>query len=286
MLHHWFIVERSFGLHWDPAPLRRPRKRLQPRLSLQSIKSRTPPAPNYHKFQLLVLIYTLVILSNAHAVFHEVLPIHSLCAAPTLLLFGSSFMLFQRHREHRAIHILLNPPCNPSKDVISDNVYFNTTSCNTKKLTMLSAWQTSNKNSTIMDYLPGSKAIFIDTGASTSISNDKRDFITFNPITNQTISGIGSGLNIEGCGTILWTITDDEGKKINLYISNALYVPNIPICLLCPQQVAKQTNNPNDVFTAGGLFGTLQYDGFVRTVQYNGRNGLPLIFATVPMSGS
>jgi hypothetical protein len=286
MLHHWFIVERLLGLHWALAPLRRPRKRLPLRSSIQSTTFKTPPAPNYYKFCLIIFVYILLICSHVHAVFHEVFLIYSLCAAPTILLRGSLIMLFQRHNENRAIHKLLNPPCNPSSNVISDHIHFNTTSCDTKKLTMLSAWQTSHDNSTIMDYLPGSKAICIDTGASASISNDKRDFITFNSITNQTTSGIGSGLNVEGCGTILWTITDDEGNKIKLYISDSFFVPNIPICLLCPQQVAKQTNNPSDGFTAGGSFGTLQYDGFVHTIHYNGRNGLPLIFATQATSGS
>jgi hypothetical protein len=69
-----------------------------------------------------------------------------------------------------------------------------------------------------------------------------------------------------------------------LHIADALYVPSIPICLLCPQQVAKQTKNPQDGFLAGGSFGTLTFDGFVQTVPYNGRNGLPLIFAADPQS--
>jgi len=205
---------------------------------------------------------------------------------PTVLLCSSSIILLHNYKENQAINKLLHSsPCRPITDVSLVPDSFRTTSCNTKKLAMLSAWQTTNeKTSTIMDYVPGSKATCIDTGASACISNDKRDFLTFHPTTNQTISGIRSGLTVKGRCTLLWTITDNEGNKITLYVSDALYAPNIPICLLCPQQVAKQTNNPQDRFNAGGLFGSLTYEGFVRTVPYNGRNGLPLIFADAPMS--
>jgi len=200
-------------------------------------------------------------------------------------LCGLPIFTFQKHKENKAIQQLFHPTLSsPIKDVFQNHDSFQTTSCNAEKLAMLSAWQTSITNSTIMNYASGSKAICIDTGASVCISNDKCDFITFQPITNQTISGIGSGLNVAGRGTILWNINDDAGNRIKLYISDALYVPTIPICLLCPQQVAKQTKHPNDGFTAGGTSGIFQYDGFIRTVHYNGRNGLPLIFASEPAS--
>jgi hypothetical protein len=126
---------------------------------------------------------------------------------------------------------------------------------------MLSAWQSTNsKAPIIMDYAPGSKAICIDTGASLCISNDKRDFITYHQVTNQIISGISSGLKIEGRGTLRWLIRDDLGNDVILHISDALHVPNVPnvpLCLLCPQQVAKQTGKRNDGFHAGGTNGVL-----------------------------
>jgi len=132
---------------------------------------------------------------------------------------------------------------------------------------MLSAWQTTNSKAPIlMDYAPRSKAICIDTGASSCISNDRTNFISFSTVTDQVISGISSGLSVEGCGTLHWNIRDDDGNNIILHISDALYIPTIPICLLCPQQVAKQTGLASDGFTAGGTHGTFTYDGFTRTV--------------------
>jgi hypothetical protein len=60
-------------------------------------------------------------------------------------------------------------------------------------------------------------------------------YITFTSITDQVISGISSGLTVEGHGTLCWIIRDDNGDNIILYISDALYVPKVPIRLLCPQ---------------------------------------------------
>jgi hypothetical protein len=154
--------------------------------------------------------------------------------------------------------ILNNSPCIDS---------FIETTSNSKKLAMLSAWQTTNSKAPIlMDYAPRSKAICIDTGASSCISNDRTNFISFSTVTDQVISGISSGLSVEGCGTLHWNIRDDDGNNIILHISDALYIPTIPICLLCPQQVAKQTGLASDGFTAGGTHGTFTYDGFTRTV--------------------
>jgi hypothetical protein len=167
-----------------------------------------------------------------------------------VLLCGSSIMTICRYQTNKAIHQLFNPsPCELTNHKDLDHTSFINTSCNAKKFAMLSAWQTTNERiSTIMDYTTGSKAICIDTGASTCISNDKRDFVTLTTVTDQTISGIGSGLAVQGRSTLLWTISDNDGNKIKLYIADALYVPNIPICLLCPQQVAKQARIHKMVF--------------------------------------
>ncbi len=46
--------------------------------------------------------------------------------------------------------------------------------------------------------------------------------------------------------------------------------------------MAKQTGKSTDGFLVGGTNGTFTYDDFVRTVPYNGRNGLLLLFTTDP----
>lgn len=122
--------------------------------------------------------------------------------------------------------------------------------------------------------------ICIDTGTSSFISNVEQDFLAMEPIKNQSISGIRSGLQVEGRCTLCWTINNDDGNAIVLHVNNALYVPKVPLCLLCPQQVAKQTGKDSNGFLTGGCHGILTFNGFTRTIYYNGRYGLLLVFTT------
>jgi hypothetical protein len=78
------------------------------------------------------------------------------------------------------------------------------------------------------------RAICIDTGASCCISNNKADFLTFAPSSSSVLKGIGSGLKIEGTGTIKWTIVSDDGDEITIHLYNSLYVPEAQMCLLSP----------------------------------------------------
>jgi hypothetical protein len=49
--------------------------------------------------------------------------------------------------------------------------------------------------------------------------------------------------------------------------------------LLCPQQIAQQTNKPGDGFNALGPHGILTFDGFTRTVPYDRGSRLPILFS-------
>jgi hypothetical protein len=68
---------------------------------------------------------------------------------------------------------------------------------------------------------------------------------------------------------------------LKVEVCNALYVPNVPIHLLCPQQVAMQTGEDNDGFIVGH-HGTLIYDGLVKIVHYNGKMVCPWSLLLVP----
>ena len=74
--------------------------------------------------------------------------------------------------------------------------------------------------------------ICIDTGASACISKTRSNFITLRPVNNLKIQGIGTGLPIEGIGTLRWAIRDDNNSDIELYVNDALYVPAAPMGLL------------------------------------------------------
>ena len=281
MLYQWFIVVQSLGLYPPLGPCRRIKQHSSTK---KPTIPQSPPAPNYRYLRFLFATYLLLTCTHVYAIHQEIIAIFSLSASPIALFSLSGFICTRQCQEQRKIlKLLKSTPCahpyignnHPSFDSFIE------TSSNSKKLAMLSTWQTTNsKTPVVMDYEPGSKAICINTGASACISNYKNDFISYSPVTDQVISGISSGLSVAGCGTLCWNIRDDDGNNIILHISDALHVPNIPICLLCPQQVAKQTGKASDGFLASRTHGIFTYDGFTRTVPYKGQNSLPLLFAT------
>jgi hypothetical protein len=129
-----------------------------------------------------------------------------------------------------------------------------------------------------MNFIPGGHPICVDSGASCSISTNKFDFIEFTPTTNTVLCGITSGLQIEGKGTLHWTITNDSSDEIDLYIRDSLYVPLAPMCLLSPQQLLQQTNQNNDGFIVKDTYGILHFSGYKKTIYYNSSNNLPIFF--------
>jgi hypothetical protein len=158
---------------------------------------------------------------------------------------------------------------------------------NSSKLAYLNAWQsTQNTNIRMMNFSPGGHPICIDTGASSCISNNKSDFLDLQPTSNNVLNGIGSGLHIEGIGTLCWKLTTDNGDEISLQISDSLYVPSALMCLLSPQTITQQTNNLNDGFNAKGPHGIFTFAGFTKTIHYNSKNNLPILFTSTDLSPS
>jgi hypothetical protein len=92
-----------------------------------------------------------------------------------------------------------------------------------------------------MNFNPGGHPICIDSGASCSISKNKSDSIEFTPTANTILRGITSGLQIEGKGTLCWTITNDNGDEIDLYIRDSLYVPSAPRPYITIQVITYQS---------------------------------------------
>jgi hypothetical protein len=145
---------------------------------------------------------------------------------------------------------------------------------------MLTAWTSSQPSSNvIMDYAPGSSPICIDTGASSCVSNNISDFISLENY-NSTVQGIGSGLSIKGKGTLQWFLLDNSGQEITLFVKDALHVPQVPMNLLYPQQIAQQTGKASDGFNAQANSSTLTLDGFSCTIKYSNQNNLPLFFSS------
>ena len=64
-----------------------------------------------------------------------------------------------------------------------------------------------------------------DTGASVSITPNKRDFIEFNnDIENSYLEGVSKDLKVEGQGIVQWNMVDVNGKIRKMKVK-ALYVP-------------------------------------------------------------
>ncbi len=150
-------------------------------------------------------------------------------------------------------------------------------------LQALYAFQAPQKRLTHTCFDSDAFDICVDTGASSTCTPSKDDFIpdTYVPITGATINGIASGLEVSGYGTIRWVITDDDGDPIDIEIDRVLHIPKVPTRLLSPQQFVKQTNGPKDGFHVGAEKSVLTFRGFRKTIEYNCSNKLP-IFASHP----
>jgi hypothetical protein len=104
------------------------------------------------------------------------------------------------------------------------------------------------------------------------------DFVDLTPTSTTVLHGITSGLAIEGKGTLRWSIMNDAGDEIDLYIRDSLYVSSAPMFFLSPQQFLRQTNYTNSGFNIQNHHGTLQVFGHKKTVHYNKNSYLPIFF--------
>ncbi len=90
-------------------------------------------------------------------------------------------------------------------------------------------------------------AIVLDSGANVSLSNSKDDFISkIYLVRDCEIKGITSSLSIEGISLLEYSALNNTGNHFIACIKNALYVPDSPVQLICPQQMIDQTNSSKD----------------------------------------
>jgi hypothetical protein len=67
-----------------------------------------------------------------------------------------------------------------------------------------------------------SERIYIDTGASACISTRRENFAKLQAMENIKINGIGTGLPVEGVGTLKRPIHDDNNNELDVYVHNVL----------------------------------------------------------------
>ena len=114
----------------------------------------------------------------------------------------------------------------------------------------------------------------------------KDDFLpgTYQQLQGFSINGISSGLQVLGYSTVRWVLHDDSDVPIDVEIDRVLLIQDLPMRLLSPQQLARQTNGLRDGFFVRGDMATLVFGGYSKKIYYNLQNNLP-IFSSFPGVG-
>jgi len=106
----------------------------------------------------------------------------------------------------------------------------------------------NTSNYQISHFDSDSYEISIDNCASRCMTNQINHFIMPpEPLKTQqqTVQGINKerSLEVKGEGTIQWKIEDNNGQVHSHQIKRALYVPELPFCLLSPQHWAQSADD-------------------------------------------
>ena len=122
--------------------------------------------------------------------------------------------------------------------------------------------------------------IVIDSGASSSAAPFKTDYIarTYKVLDRVVISGIASGLEAKGIGSVIYKIKDDDGIPIDLQIDKVLHLENLPTRILSPQQLLKQHHSIGDNYFINSQHSTLKLGGYTKTIEYDPLSNLPLLY--------
>jgi hypothetical protein len=153
----------------------------------------------------------------------------------------------------------------------------------------LQAWHSSPQDNVCFD--SDSFAVGVDNHASCCIGNDKHIFENLALArTAQRVGGISKGLAIEGKGTLVVTINDNNGKSHRIKIPNSLYLPGLRMCLLLPQhwvQEARDANPlPNGTRMENNAHSCKLFWGqgrFVKTIPFDDATNTSL-FYTLPLT--
>ena len=85
--------------------------------------------------------------------------------------------------------------------------------------------------------------IAIDTGCSYCMTNSKAHFVGKTEPIRLRVKGIGGEGTATMKGTVVWSVTNDEGQIQELRIPNTYYNKDAPYCLLSPQHMAQATKD-------------------------------------------
>ena len=125
------------------------------------------------------------------------------------------------------------------------------------------------------------------------MGNDKQLFDNLIHVrTSQHVGGISKGLAIEGKGTLVININNDNGKPHRIKIPNSLYLPGLKMCLLLRQHWAQETRDnyplPNGTRMENNAHNCKLFRGqglFSKTIPFDDATNTP-IFYTLPSTSS
>ena len=137
-----------------------------------------------------------------------------------------------------------------------------------------------NNGKAYSSFNTNSKPLIRDYRVSLSVTFYKDNFIlgTYKPLSCVTISGIASGLEAAGIGSVLYKISDDNGTLLDLQIDRVLHLKQLPQRLISPQQVLKQHYSPGDGFFMYNTHSILKIGGHTKTISYDPLTNLPIFY--------
>lgn len=123
---------------------------------------------------------------------------------------------------------------------------------------------------------PDGCPVVIDSGASTSVTPFREDFVgDMIPLNDQKVAGITETAVIEGIGSVEWTVFDDFGNKGTIK-TLAYYMPKANIRLFSPQKYFQDRKfDGSCLLTGKGCTLTLD-DGCKLEFAYDIYNNLPM----------
>ena len=136
----------------------------------------------------------------------------------------------------------------------------------------------SNSDAIPATFDSDSVPIIVDSGASVSLTHSMQDFISYEVYANPTmVTGITSGLQIQGQGTIAWHVVNDHGHVVPIIVRNVQYVPELPMRLFSPQQLLRQDEDPKRFFSMYPTCAILRWDWNIVQVPYDNGSSLPIL---------
>ena len=116
--------------------------------------------------------------------------------------------------------------------------------------------------------------LIVDSGASTSITPLRSDFITYRECSSMSVRGLTSSNTVDGEGLIKWDVVGTEGQPVSLIVEGC-HIPSAGVRLLSPQKLFRKDGGYS-YQTANKLKLTLG-DGNALDANYCPRTNLPCL---------